>query len=92
MVNWFALVSFTILSVAIYLALREIARNKRNPFRFMSCGFIILLYGFFSSIFLSITLEKPIENLDLTPIWIGIFGFSICGLLQIYTLTKRGKK
>ena len=92
MVNWFALISYVILSVAIYLAFKEIAGNKQNPYRFIPCGLIMILYGMFSSVFLCIILEKSIKELDLTPIWIGFIGFSICGLLQVYTLTKRRRK
>jgi len=89
MVNWFALISYVILSVAIYLALKEIARNKQNPYRFIPCGLIMMLYGMFSSVFLCIILEKSIKELDLTPIWLGFIGFSIFCLIQVYTLTKR---
>jgi len=92
MVNWFALVSYVILSVAIYLALKEIATDKQNPYRFIPCGLIMILYGMFTSFFLCIILEKSIKELDITPVWIGFIGFSICCVLQIYTLTKRRRK
>ena len=89
MVNWFAFVSYLVFTFGITLSTGLIGRNKRNPYRCMACGFIILLYGMFTSIFLSIILETPFENLDLTPTWIGICGFAVLGLLQIYELTRK---
>jgi len=92
MVNWFAFVSYVILSVAIYLAFKEIATDKQNPYRFIPCGLIMILYGMFTSFFLCIILEKSIKELDIIPIWIGFIGFSIFCLIQVYTLTKRRHK